>query len=87
MKISEQVLSTVICPGCGWTGMVDNQDDYCGHGRCPNCKYEHGRYPHRLVTLAEMLEEGERFYDLRYDQVQFDMFLKSLFKLIEEQTE
>lgn len=65
---------TIICPGCGWIGAVEalNQE-----GGCPDCSYENGLEPYRLLTLAEMLNDAGEYADIR-----MDLFLKSLFKFL-----
>jgi len=44
--------NTVVCPGCGWAGTVDDLAD----GSCPTCAYENNEAPHyRMETLGEIL--------------------------------
>lgn len=67
------VFDIIICPGCGWTGDIEDLSD----GACPDCSYENGLPPYHLLTLKEMLEnEGE------YDDVKMDLFLVSLFRVL-----
>jgi len=86
MKVSKKILETVICPGCGWTGLVQELvTDIVAAGSCPACTYENGVEPYRLLTIREML--GTEFGDTQYIDVRFDLFLKSLFELLEVDTE
>ena len=76
VKGMQKVLEeTVICPGCGWTGSVDQLQ----YGACPDCWYENGTYPYRLLTLSEMLK-----HETEYNDVRFDLFLLSVFALLDE---
>ena len=64
----------VICPGCGWTGCLDG----LANGACPDCGYENGRPPWRLLTIREMLtDSGE------YDDVRMDRFLQAILAVME----
>jgi len=64
----------VICPGCGWIGVLaglgENDD-------CPTCGYENGIDPYRLLTLREILTDyGE------YNDVGLKLFLEAVFNLL-----
>jgi len=90
MKISKKVLNTIICPGYGWTGITDelnniSDEPYEPFLTCPSCRYQIGIEPWRLLTVRELLSDKMSYID--YDQVRFDLFLKSLFKLLEVETE
>jgi len=65
---------TVICPGCGWTGQVS---ELMENGTCPECSYENGAPPYRLLTLSEML----RITDVEYADIRMDLFLASLLRV------
>lgn len=71
---------TIICPGCGWTRILETRDELDRleyWNTCPSCGYENSMEPYRLLTLSEMFAgEGE------YDGVYMDLFLKSLFKFL-----
>jgi len=68
---------TIICPGCGWVGTIEGLDHW---GACPQCEYENGVDPNRLLTLSEMLaDEGE------YSDARIGLFLKSLFKFLDKE--
>ena len=47
-------------------------------GACPQCGYENGLPPNRLLTLSEILNDS-----MEYNDVMLDLFLKSLFQLLE----
>jgi hypothetical protein len=83
--MKKKVLDTVICPGCGWSGSVQQLSTDIMVGSCPNCEYENGAEPYRLLTIEELI--GTEFEDTEYHDVRFDLFLKSLFKLLEVETE
>lgn len=61
----------VVCPGCGWAGTIETLGKW---GCCPQCNYENGVEPNRLLTLSEMLQ-----YEVVYVDVRMDLFLPSLF--------
>ena len=65
------VLNAIICPGCGWVGTIETLQD---GGCCPECNYENGVEPNRLLTLSEMMEDST----MEYVDVRMDLFLKSL---------
>lgn len=44
---------TIICPGCGWCGLISELKA----GACPNCEYENSAEPERLLTVAEILQD------------------------------
>ncbi len=67
---------TIVCPGCGWVGGVDKLWDGAD---CPACGYENGTEPYRLLTLSEMLE-----HKTEYNDVRLDLFLLSVFALLDE---
>ncbi len=47
----------IICPGCAWTGTIETLGKY---GQCPECGYENGADPNRLLTIDEIeASEGE----------------------------
>lgn len=73
-KNETKLITTVICPGCGWTGTVGKLN----LGACPKCGYENGAPPYRLLTLDEML----RITDIEYIDVRMDLFLVSLLNLL-----
>lgn len=66
-------MDRIICPGCGWAG--ENKD--LKRGACPQCEYENGMPPNRLLTLEEILED-----EVEYDEVRLDLFLSSVFRVI-----
>jgi len=69
----------IICPGCGWTGGINDLGDF---GSCPECGYENGDGPpYRLCTLKEMLV----FKGDRYCEVEMSAFLGALFKVMEDE--
>lgn len=59
----------VICPGCGkvWKNIKEyikdskyefiSESDYVKGGDCPECKYENGVEPYRLLTIGELMED------------------------------
>ena len=63
-------MDKVICPGCGWVGEIEDLK----RGACPQCRYENGMEPYRLLTLAEAMED-----DVEYIDVRLDVFLRSVF--------
>ena len=79
IRYEKKLTMTIICPGCGWLGTVDK---LC-LGACPECEYENGAPPYRLLTLGEML----RITDIEYINVRMDLFLASLFKLMRTRKE
>jgi hypothetical protein len=51
----------LICPGCGWVGLLHETNE----GACPDCGYENGSNPYRLLTLQEMRRcEGADWNDV-----------------------
>lgn len=64
----------VVCPGCGWTGCVDELYS----GACPSCGYENNGWDgERLFTLQEMLGKPVEYHDVRLDK-----FLRSILEVI-----
>lgn len=56
-------MSVVICPYCAWKGSIDQLG---GFGDCPECGYENGIDPYRLLTLTELLQDSwTDFNDVR----------------------
>jgi len=75
---SKMFLDAAICPGCGWTGTMYDLAEY---GACPDCGYENNQPPHwRLLTIAEMLEDGGEYNDVRMDR-----FLRAILAILETQ--
>ena len=72
--MDDATLGMVICPGCGWIGVVEDLSNRV----CPNCSYENNLSPYRLLTLKEMLENR----DGEYDGVRMDSFLTALFRVL-----
>ena len=79
-KEKEMKNDTIICPGCGWIGDVDQlrAGKYPNEVFCPDCGYENNAPPHyRLLTIGEMLYDDEE-----YNNVRMDLFLQSLSRVI-----
>lgn len=68
-------LSMVVCPGCGWIGIIEDLSDGC----CPDCGYENNLPPQRLLALQEMLEDEQTN---EYNDVRMDLFLAALFRVL-----
>ena len=73
----------IICPGCGWTGGIDELErggdiGELECGACPRCGYENGMPPYRLLTLSEMREDDVEYYDVR-----MDLFLEAYIRLLQ----
>ncbi len=67
-------MDKIVCPGCGWTGEIVDLKV----GACPQCEYENGMPPNRLLTLTEIMETDEsEYYDVR-----LDLFLTSVIRVI-----
>lgn len=66
----------IICPGCGWTGRLD---DLTEKRACPRCQYENSASPYRLLLLDEILtqNDGELWND-----VDLGAFVRSLYRLM-----
>jgi hypothetical protein len=47
-----EAMYTIVCPGCGWVG---KEEELCSK-ECPQCGYQNGSAPYRLLTVKEMLE-------------------------------
>lgn len=47
---------TIVCPGCGWVGKEYDLEASSGFLDCPECGYENGSPPYRLLTVKEMLD-------------------------------
>lgn len=74
---------TIVCPGCGWVGKEEELSTQMGMGPvvCPDCKYENGQAPWRLLTVKELLEfpqEGD------YNQVNLYEFLNAIKPFLQE---
>ena len=65
----------IICPGCGWTGEINQLTK---DGSCPKCGYETGKPP-RLLTTEEMLKDKKSIYN----DVRMGRFLKALFQVLQ----
>ena len=74
--MDDATLDMVICPGCGWIGIVE--DLAVSDGACHHCSYENNLPPYRLLTIKEMLENR----DGEYDGVRMDAFLAALFRVL-----
>jgi hypothetical protein len=57
---------TIVCPGCGWAGKEEDLVDSAGFLDCPECGYENGFEPYRLLTVKEMLQFplGGHYHDV-----------------------
>jgi len=71
--------STIICPSCGFVGTEEDLVNYRDPNFkiCPECGYENGLFPYRLLTIREIVEG-----DGVYNGVRLDLFLDSLFKIL-----
>ena len=72
-EMDNTIFDVIVCPGCGWIGDMEGLND----GACPECRYESGVSPYRLLTVKEMLED-----ELEYNDVRIDLFLASLFRIL-----
>jgi len=56
---------------------VGNVTDLAEYGTCPDCGYENGALPYRMLTLGEMLEGDE---ETSYMNVRLVLFLGALLR-------
>lgn len=69
LGIDASILDKIICPGCGWVG-----DGTLPPTACPQCQYENGHTPFRLLTLRELLNVS----GADYNDVSLGEFLRAL---------
>ena len=74
-EMDNTIFDVIVCPRCGWTGVIEDLFD----GICPECRYENGLPPYRLLTIKEMLEDEQIS---EYNDVRMDLFLASLFRIL-----
>lgn len=70
----------VICPGCAkvWDNLEKFKQD-AKDGECPECAYENGIEPYRLLTIEELAkDESDKFND-----VALGKFLKTILILVQ----
>lgn len=67
-----------VCPGCGFIGNVG-----AVYESCPKCEWENGVEPYRLLTLDELVKDGDGIYN----DICMSAFLISVIRLVLERGE
>ena len=73
--MTSEAAYTIVCPGCGWVGVEADLTAASGFRDCPDCGYQNGMPPYRLLTVKELLEfpqEGD------FNSVDLYEFLNSI---------